>query len=59
MPQSELPIVLYHYAYSPFARRLVWYLHLRGIPYSQCVSALTNRCTRGCKAVRPTMQYRD
>lgn len=39
MPQSELPIVLYHYAYSPFARRLVWYLHLRGIPYSQCVSA--------------------
>jgi glutathione S-transferase len=36
MPQSDLPIVLYHYAYSPFARRVVWYLHLRGIPYSQC-----------------------
>lgn len=39
MPQSELPIVLYHYPYSPYARRVVWYLQLRGIPYSQCVSA--------------------
>ncbi|OIW31483.1 hypothetical protein CONLIGDRAFT_226515 [Coniochaeta ligniaria NRRL 30616] len=37
MPQSEPPIVLYHYAYSPFARRVVWYLHLRGIPYTQCL----------------------
>lgn len=34
---SELPIVLYHYHYSPFAKRLVWYLNLRGIPYVQCV----------------------
>ncbi|KAH6899855.1 hypothetical protein B0T10DRAFT_468965 [Thelonectria olida] len=30
-------IVLYHYAYSPYARRVVWYLTLRGIPYSQCM----------------------
>ncbi|KAK2069640.1 hypothetical protein P8C59_004197 [Phyllachora maydis] len=34
---SELPIVLYHYHYSPFAKRLVWYLNLRGIPYVQCL----------------------
>ncbi|PNY28370.1 Uncharacterized protein TCAP_01702 [Tolypocladium capitatum] len=30
-------IVLYHYFYSPYARRIVWYLALRGIPYSQCL----------------------
>ncbi|CAM1500710.1 Fc.00g098720.m01.CDS01 [Cosmosporella sp. VM-42] len=30
-------IVLYHYGYSPYARRVAWYLALRGIPYSQCV----------------------
>ncbi|KAI0879022.1 glutathione S-transferase [Hypoxylon argillaceum] len=34
---SDLPIVLYHYDVSPYARRLVWYLHLRKIPYSQCI----------------------
>ncbi|KAJ9156406.1 Glutathione S-transferase [Pleurostoma richardsiae] len=37
MSAKEHPIVLYHYAYSPFARRVVWYLALRGIPYSQCM----------------------
>ncbi|KPM36299.1 hypothetical protein AK830_g10279 [Neonectria ditissima] len=30
-------IILYHYQYSPYARRVVWYLALRGIPYSQCI----------------------
>ncbi|KAK3370226.1 hypothetical protein B0H63DRAFT_402434 [Podospora didyma] len=34
---SRLPIVLYHYPYSPFAKRVVWYLVLRGIPYVQCL----------------------
>lgn len=29
-------IVLYHYSYSPFARRVVWYLALRGIDYAEC-----------------------
>ncbi|KAK6349152.1 hypothetical protein TWF730_009906 [Orbilia blumenaviensis] len=33
---SDLPIVLYHYVFSPVARRVVWYLALRNIPYSQC-----------------------
>ncbi|KAK6527058.1 hypothetical protein TWF281_010253 [Arthrobotrys megalospora] len=33
---SDLPIVLYHYVFSPVARRVVWYLTLRKIPYSQC-----------------------
>lgn len=32
------PIVLYHYPYSPYARRVAWYLSLRGIPYAECVS---------------------
>ncbi|UKZ91919.1 uncharacterized protein TrAFT101_012034 [Trichoderma asperellum] len=30
-------VILYHYPHSPYARRVVWYLALRGIPYSQCV----------------------
>lgn len=34
---SEQPIILYHYPFSPYARRIVWYLQLRGIPYKQCV----------------------
>ncbi|KAK3325481.1 glutathione S-transferase [Apodospora peruviana] len=34
---QQLPIVLYHYPYSPYAKRVVWYLQLRGIPYSQCL----------------------
>ncbi|KAI3342323.1 hypothetical protein F4824DRAFT_445767 [Ustulina deusta] len=38
LPSPDLPIVLYHYDASPYARRLVWYLTLRKIPYSQCVS---------------------
>ncbi|KKF96240.1 hypothetical protein CFO_g1412 [Ceratocystis platani] len=29
-------IVLFHYSFSPYAQRVVWYLTLRGIPYSQC-----------------------
>ncbi|KAK0638765.1 hypothetical protein B0T16DRAFT_338623 [Cercophora newfieldiana] len=31
------PIVLYHYPFSPYARRIVWYLRLRGISYLQCL----------------------
>ncbi|KAI1363801.1 glutathione S-transferase [Xylaria arbuscula] len=34
---GNLPIVLYHYDLSPYARRLRWYLNLRKIPYSQCI----------------------
>jgi len=33
-------IVLYHYNFSPFARRVIWYLALRGIDYAQCVGYL-------------------
>ncbi|GAB1313937.1 hypothetical protein MFIFM68171_04147 [Madurella fahalii] len=31
------PIILYHYPFSPYARRVIWYLRLRGIPYTQCI----------------------
>ncbi|KAK0720598.1 hypothetical protein B0H67DRAFT_196230 [Lasiosphaeris hirsuta] len=35
---SDLPpIILYHYPYSPYARRIIWYLRLRNIPYIQCL----------------------
>ena len=27
----------YHYPFSPFARRVIWYLALRGIDYAQCI----------------------
>lgn len=30
-------IVLFHYKFSPFARRITWYLALRGIEYAQCI----------------------
>ncbi|KAJ4417236.1 hypothetical protein N0V82_006269 [Gnomoniopsis sp. IMI 355080] len=34
---SELPpIILYTYQFSPFAKRIAWYLQLRGIPYKAC-----------------------
>jgi hypothetical protein len=33
-------IVLYHYSFSPYARRVIWYLALRGIDYAQCVRSL-------------------
>lgn len=35
---QNLPIILYHYQLSPYAKRISWYLSLRGIPYIQCVS---------------------
>ncbi|KLU86489.1 hypothetical protein MAPG_05501 [Magnaporthiopsis poae ATCC 64411] len=41
MADSDLPIVLYHYPFSPYARRVVWYLALRGIPYKQCIQPPT------------------
>ncbi|KAF3345214.1 putative transporter [Verticillium dahliae VDG2] len=34
---SGKELILYHYSYSPYARRVIWYLTLRGIPYLQCV----------------------
>ncbi|KAI1761638.1 hypothetical protein GGR53DRAFT_19945 [Hypoxylon sp. FL1150] len=34
---SDLPIVLYHYVHSPYAQRIVAYLTLRQIPYTQCL----------------------
>ena len=30
-------IILFHYQFSPFARKVVWYLTLRGIEYAQCL----------------------
>ncbi|CZS87864.1 uncharacterized protein RCO7_00846 [Rhynchosporium graminicola] len=36
MPPSE-EIILYHYTFSPYAKRVVWYLSLRQIPYTQCL----------------------
>ncbi|KAF7954149.1 hypothetical protein EAE96_005280 [Botrytis aclada] len=34
-------IILFHYRFSPFAKRIIWYLTLRGIPYSECLQAPT------------------
>lgn len=30
-------IILFHYPFSPFAKRVIWYLTLRGIDYAQCI----------------------
>ncbi|KAG9652291.1 hypothetical protein KCU95_g8435, partial [Aureobasidium melanogenum] len=42
MSSQEVPndIILFHYAFSPFAKRIVWYLKLRGIPYAECIQPL-------------------
>ncbi|KAJ4863610.1 hypothetical protein T069G_00140 [Trichoderma breve] len=37
MAITEKPIVLYHYAQSPYSQRVVWYLALKGIKYQQCI----------------------
>ncbi|KAI5927422.1 hypothetical protein F4810DRAFT_706789 [Camillea tinctor] len=34
---QDLPIVVYHYHASPYAKRVIWYLTLRKIPFSQCL----------------------
>ncbi len=31
------PIIVYHYPFSPYGRRITWYLALRGLPYAECV----------------------
>ena len=38
---SHNGILLFHYEFSPFARRVVWYLSLRGIEYAQCLQPVT------------------
>ncbi|MCJ1313672.1 hypothetical protein MMC25_007351 [Agyrium rufum] len=35
MASSGNDIILFQYPFSPYARRVIWYLQLRGIPYSQ------------------------
>jgi glutathione S-transferase len=42
MPSPNPPndIILFHYHFSPFAKRIVWYLHLRNIPYAECLQPL-------------------
>ncbi|KAL7933945.1 hypothetical protein V8C35DRAFT_302834 [Trichoderma chlorosporum] len=37
MAIPEKPVVLYHYLASPYAKRVVWYLALKGIKYQQCL----------------------
>ncbi|KAI4240165.1 MAG: hypothetical protein L6R40_005298 [Gallowayella cf. fulva] len=34
-------IVLFDYPFSPYAKRVAWYLTLRGIEYAQCVQPVT------------------
>lgn len=41
MATTEQPVVFYHYNYSPYARRIQWYLTLRGIPYTECLQPPT------------------
>ncbi|KAE9378188.1 glutathione s-transferase-related protein-like protein [Stipitochalara longipes BDJ] len=38
---SSREIIFYHYSFSPYARRITWYLNLRRIPYKQCMQPAT------------------
>ncbi|KAF2454077.1 glutathione S-transferase [Lineolata rhizophorae] len=40
-PAPPNDIILYHYPFSPYARRVIWYLQLRGIGYGQCIQPPT------------------
>jgi glutathione S-transferase len=42
MSSQDVPsdIILFHYTFSPFAKRIVWYLKLRNIPYAECIQPL-------------------
>ena len=37
MSDSNSEIVLYHYPFSPYAKRVIWYLAFRGLDYAECV----------------------
>ncbi|KAF1988774.1 hypothetical protein K402DRAFT_351203 [Aulographum hederae CBS 113979] len=37
LPKAPNSIILFHYHFSPYARRIVHYLTLRHIPYAQCL----------------------
>ncbi|GAM82715.1 hypothetical protein ANO11243_006990 [Dothideomycetidae sp. 11243] len=43
MAPADVPngIILYHYPFSPYARRIVWYMTLRKIEYAQCLQPPT------------------
>lgn len=48
-------LVLYHYSFSPYARRVLWYLSLRGIDYAECVST-AQACLEPCTVVLKDVQ---
>jgi len=37
-------IILYHYSFSPYARRVIWYLALAWIDFAQCVRGAHSIC---------------
>ncbi|KAF7951965.1 uncharacterized protein EAE97_001462 [Botrytis byssoidea] len=41
MQMQKPEIIIFHYRFSPFAKRITWYLTLRGIPYSECLQPPT------------------
>lgn len=46
---SSMPneIILFHYPFSPYAHRVIWYLQLRGIAFAQCVRPLPPAASGG------------
>ncbi|KAF8429120.1 hypothetical protein EV426DRAFT_583773 [Tirmania nivea] len=38
--QEKPNVILYHYPFSPYARKVFWYLRLRSIPFTQCPQPL-------------------
>lgn len=41
MTSNGAPIILFHYPFSPWSKKITAYLSLRGIPYTSCIQPLT------------------
>lgn len=51
MTSEYPPIILYSYPFSPFAKRVAWYLQLRGIPHKICVSISPSITVTVCQSL--------
>jgi hypothetical protein len=52
-------ICFFWYTYSPYARKIQWYLTLRGLGYAQCVCHRESHSMHSNKLSRPKEENKD